>query len=121
MMKSAKKTFSLILICAMMLALIMIPVQAADTVTIYVDVTGSGWSNVNVYTWNESGPCTGTWPGSAMTHVSGYLYSFEVPVTAKNIIFNDGSSQTGDLTIPTDGKNMYLYASGQWGTHAKRL
>ena len=116
-MKSAKKTLSLILICAMMLALVMIPVQAADTVTIYVDITGSGWSNVNVYTWNESGECTGSWPGAAMTHVSGYVYSLPIPADAKNIIFNDGSTQTADLTIPTDGKNMYIYASGLWGTH----
>ena len=116
-MKTAKKALSLLLICVMALTLVLVPVQAADRVTIYVDITGTGWGNVNVYTWNESGECTGSWPGSAMTNVVGYVYSFEVPVSAKNIIFNDGSSQTADLTIPTDGKNMYIYASGLWGTH----
>ena len=116
-MKTAKKALSLLLICVMALTLVLVPVQAADRVTIYVDITGTGWGNVNVYTWNESGECTGSWPGSAMTHVSGYVYSMEIPVAAKNIIFNDGNSQTADLTIPTDGRNMYSYASGLWGTH----
>lgn len=34
------------------------------------------------------------------------------------IIFNNGSgSQTDDLTIPTDGKNMYDYDAGEWTTY----
>ena len=78
------------------------------TNTIYFDASSKGWSNVNVYTWDDSQKTyTGEWPGSAMTKVSGSIYSYKVPTGAKYIIFNNGTSQTSDLTIPTDGKNQY--------------
>ena len=86
------------------------------TVTIYFDNT-SNWSKVNVYTWTGETPITGTWPGSAMTKVSGSIYSYEVPARAVNIIFNNGSEQTKDLVIPTDGKNLYNFATGKWSTY----
>ena len=113
-MKTAKKALSLLLICVMALTLVLVPVQAADRVTVYVDITGTGWGNVNVYTWNESGECTGSWPGSAMTHVVGYVYCFEVPVSAKNIIFNDGNGvQTADLLIPSEG-GLFDNVTNEW-------
>ena len=87
-----------------------------STTTIYFDATSSGWSNVNVYSWTGNTPCTGEWPGSAMTKVSGNIYSYKVPTGATNIIFNNGSSQTSDLTIPTDGKN--LYNGSAWSTYS---
>ena len=87
------------------------------TTTVYFDNTDN-WSKVNVYTWTDGDtPVTGTWPGSAMTKVSGSIYSYEVPVRAKNIIFNNGTAQTADLVIPTDGKNLYNYATGKWSTY----
>ena len=81
---------------------------STTTTTIYFDASSNGWTNVNVYTWdaNET-PYTGAWPGSAMTKVSGNVYSYNVPTGATKIIFNNGTSQTSDLTIPTDGKNLY--------------
>ena len=92
--------------------------EPVTTSTVYVDITGSGWSKVNVYTWDAAGTATtGQWPGSAMTKVSGSIYSYEVPSNAVNIIFNNGSSQTDDLTIPTNGKNQYNYKSGSWSTY----
>ena len=87
------------------------------TKTVYVDLTGSSWSKVNVYAWNDDGPCTGEWPGTPMTKVEGSIYSYEVPGSAVNIIFNDGTNQTDDLVIPTDGKNLYKYATGTWSTY----
>ena len=86
------------------------------TTTIYFDATSSGWSNVNVYAWTGNTPYTGEWPGSAMTKVSGNIYSYKVPTGATSIIFNNGSSQTSDLTIPTDGKN--LYNGSAWSTYS---
>ena len=88
------------------------------TKTIYVDVTGSSWNNVNVYAWAGNVACTGQWPGAKMTKVSGNIYSYEVPGSAVNIIFNNGTSQTDDLTIPADGKNLYSYATGAWSTYS---
>ena len=95
------------------------PEEPVTTSKIYVDITGSGWSKVNVYTWDaKSNATTGAWPGSAMTKVSGNIYSYEVPSNAVNIIFNNGSAQTSDLTIPTDGRNQYNYKLGSWSTYS---
>jgi hypothetical protein len=34
-------------------------------------------------------------------------------------IFSDGSTQTGDLTIPTDGTNLYNYGTGSWSVYGE--
>lgn len=86
--------------------------------TLYVDITGLSWSNVNVYSWDAEGSATtGVWPGSAMTKVSGNIYSYQIPSNAVNVIFNDGSEQTDDLTIPTDEKNLYSYQQNSWSIY----
>ena len=66
-----------------------------------------GWSKVNAYAWN--GISTGAWPGAAMTPVAGQEGWYEIEVIGDidgaSIIFNDGTSQTSDLTI--DGTKPY--------------
>ena len=88
------------------------------TRTVYIDTTGSSWSNVNVYSWTGNTAYTGQWPGSAMTKVEGNIYAYEVPGSAQYIIFNNGSSQTADMIIPTDGRDLYCYATGTWDTYS---
>ncbi len=88
-----------------------------STITLYFDNSGKNWSTVNIYTWNGGTKYTGEWPGSGMTLVEGSIYSYKVSKEAVNVIFNDGSNQTKDLTIPTDGKNLYDSASGTWSTY----
>ncbi|MBQ3215205.1 MAG: starch-binding protein, partial [Oscillospiraceae bacterium] len=77
-----------------------------------------GYSKLNIYTWTGNTTYTGSWPGNAMTLVAGStdLYCYEVPVAAKNIIFNDGSNQTGDLTLPAI-ENLYIPAEDRWITY----
>lgn len=88
---------------------------------IYFDATGSGWSSIHAYTWTGSTPYNGSWPGTLMEPVEGVanLYCITISAEAENIIFNNGSggdgNQTADLSIPTDGRN--LYASGQWSKY----
>ena len=92
--------------------------EEPTTKTVYVDITGSSWSNVNIYAWDAIGNATtGVWPGSAMTKVSGNVYSYEIPLNAVKVIFNDGTNQTDDLTIPTDDKNLYSYKQICWGIY----
>ncbi len=112
----SKRILSLIL--ALMLVLGMIPVfaSAADTITIYFDNTAK-WGKVNAYCWDAGGKAMSTWPGTGMTLVEGNIYSIEVPSNYVNIIFNNGSSQTKDLKIPTDGKNLFTYSSLSWSTY----
>lgn len=113
-----KKIISLILAFAMVFSLAMPAFAADDTRTIYFENTGN-WSSV--YAWDASAAAyLGNWPGTAMSKVEGEtnIYSIEVSTAAINVIFNNGGgSQTDDLTIPTDGKNLYNYGTGTWSTY----
>ena len=90
---------------------------------VYFDNTSSGWSQPYVYTWTDGTTYTGQWPGTAMTAVTGVdnLYCYTVPAGAVNIIFNNGSSgdgnQTADMTLPTDGRNLYIKSSNTWSSY----
>ena len=62
----------------------------------------TGWANVNTYAWNSStNQNIGAWPGVAMTKNADGTYSILVPesVNPDMIIFNNGTSQTADLTL----------------------
>ena len=90
-------------------------VELADRIIYFTN--SANWSTVNYYSWyTPENIISAAWPGSAMTKVEGKIYSCTVPVDAPNIIFNDGSTQTADLTVPAD-KNMYDFATGKWSTY----
>ena len=116
MKKYGSRFLCWILVCIMVLAQFSFPAQAATgNRKVYVDISGTNWTTVNVYTWDANGsPTTGIWPGSSMDRYVGNIYSFEIPADAVNIIFNDGSNQTADLVIPTDGKNLYTISTQSW-------
>ena len=81
----------------------------------------ANWTKVNIYSWYTQGSeITASWPGNAMTHVTGNIYSYTLPADAENVIFNNGSTQTSDLLLPGAGTNqsMYDYASGSWKTYS---
>ena len=86
---------------------------AAQAITVYFSKP-SGWgSNIKVYTWDASGnPTNGAWPGNAMKYdsASGYYYVENI-MPGTNIIFNDGSNQTENLSVPTNGDNLYKGSS----------
>ena len=95
-----------------------VTVDADTTDTIYVDVSRYDWTNVNAYCWSSQGHGEMvSWPGTAMTHISGSVYALVVPADFDMIIFNNGSSQTTDLNMPTNGENIALLADGnvKWG------
>lgn len=82
--------------------------------TIYF-YNSSSWSAPYAYIWTSGGSSQTGWPGTAMTNVSGNKWSIDVPNQYNRIIFsNNGSSKTGDLTIPTDSNTMYNLATGTW-------
>lgn len=87
------------------------------TRTIYLKNT-SNWATPYVHYWG-SPTLTGTaWPGVKMELVSGNIYKIEIDQSYTSIIFNANSSpQTDDLTIPTDGKNMYDNSAGTWSVY----
>lgn len=88
--------------------------------TIYFTNSGT-WFVVNYYSWyTPENIVSEAWPGTAMTQVEGKIYSCTVPADVPNIIFNNGSTQTADLTIPAEstGLNMYDFVSGEWSTYS---
>ena len=81
-----------------------------------------GNSDKYIYTWNSSNKVegTGVWPGAKMTNLGNGIYSYDFDNTnsCDMVIFNDkgnngGSFQTGDVTFPTDGRNMYDNTSSE--------
>ncbi|MGN1131842.1 MAG: starch-binding protein, partial [Ruminococcus sp.] len=84
--------------------------------TVYLWNTAS-WSTQNCYSWPTGGEGSTAWPGSSMTKVDtfgGYdLYKFTVPSGETNIIFNDGSTKTDDMTIQ-NGTVVFNNGTGQW-------
>ena len=55
------------------------------------------WSTVNVYVWSSKDSTYMSWPGMAMESIGNNTYRFELPNGADYAIFNNGSTQTGDL------------------------
>ncbi len=82
-----------------------------------VYVKNTGWANVNCYTWSTVGDLVG-WPGAAMTDEGDGLWSYLIPISKNctNVIFNNGSVQTGDLDLPTNCKVVYNKSAGGWET-----
>lgn len=108
-------------------------VEAAGT-TVYCKNTQSWWkadgAAVGAYCWNSKNDSqkNANWPGVRMTAVSGEtdLWTYTVPEAYDKIIFtrvnssgtiSDWGAKTADLTVPTDGKNMYeiTSTSAVWG------
>ncbi len=65
------------------------------------DNTNTGWSEVNIYVYDESDPSNiiknGEWPGVAMEDCGNNLYKYELPENLKDcthimVIFNNGGS-----------------------------
>lgn len=74
----------------------------------------SNWSKVNAYVWSTSDTTYMTWPGQSMEEIGNNTYRMELPDGVEYIIFNNGSSQTGDLKIPD--VNM-IYSNGSWSKY----
>lgn len=69
--------------------------------TVYFKKPSNWNSNIRIYYWNPTGTAPAvTWPGVAMTKDCGDWYKFTFPNTASasNLIFNDGTLKTLDLT-----------------------
>lgn len=118
MKNNTKRLVSALICLAMVLAVLPLAVFAAGTTTLYCEAPAD-WTNCNVYFWGSS--VTTTWPGEAMTKNADGLWAYEVPSDATNVIFNNGSTQTGDLTMPTDDKVMFNFEANAWGTYGAEV
>ncbi len=93
-------------------------VDNADKKTVYF-TNNKGWSTVNIFFWGGS-MSTG-WPGEAMSFVGKNengedVYCYSISKDTPNIIFNNGSEQTVDITTGVvDNAGFYLNSNnGKW-------
>ncbi len=91
--------------------------NTGDTIDVYF-TNSLNWSTVNAYIWVDGGSAKVSWPGEAMEYVetnsSGQkIYKVVVPANVYNrIIFNDGKTQTVDLTL-SNANNQGFIPSNQ--------
>ncbi len=105
-MVNAKKPLSLVLALLMALTAFfavgagtMLGASAATGDIIYFEKPDS-WSTVNCHVWLKSTNVPAAqWPGTAMTPVSGNIYSFRMPGDQDGVIFNNGNDQTVNLSF----------------------
>lgn len=117
MKRSTKQLISLLVCLAMALAILPVAAFAAGTTTVYCQAP-EGWTNCNAYWWGSSSENPG-WPGNAMSQDADGIWYYEVPSDATGLIFNNGSAQTADLTVPTNDNNMFVFANNYWKPYGK--
>ena len=78
------------------------PVTNAITVRLKAS-SATGWSKVNLYYWAD-GITSPAWPGITISKDADgwYSHTFDASVTSVNIIWNDGTNQTIDITNVTE-------------------
>ena len=94
--------------------------QETDTVKVYFDNSAYNWSTVNAYFYN--GENNNTWPGTAMTLVSGNIYKIDMTDELVNytnggkIIFNNGSGSQYPAKdgLEINGSSMIFDVNKGW-------
>jgi glycosidase len=91
-----------------------VTVTAASTWTANFYKPTAWGSAIKIYWWSAQPTgvlADGTWPGVAMTATGNGWYSYTFTnITSTNLIFNDGTNQTADLTRNKTG----WYLDGVW-------
>lgn len=81
--------------------------------------TPRNWECCYIYAWDSNGSAVaGNWPGTEMNCIGNNLWYMEIPASAVGVVFNDGfgghDSQTDDLCLPTDDRNMFVVQEETW-------
>jgi uncharacterized protein YjdB/glycosidase len=91
-----------------------VTVQAGTSFTVNFFKPSNWGTAIKIYWWSALPAgvlADGTWPGVPMTATGGGWYSFTFNnITSTNLIFNDGTNQTADLSRSTNG----WYLNGAW-------
>lgn len=73
----------------------------------------ANWSKVNVYMWTDDAGNNASWPGVPATEIGDGVWMYEASRKFDNVIFNDGSTQTGNLTYQ-GSDYIYDNSTGTW-------
>lgn len=82
---------------------------SADQRTVFFTKSSDFNKKIYCYIWNSNGTITNAWPGTVATSLGNGKYRFDIPASAPaidntwKIIWNDGGTQTGDLTFTNQG------------------
>lgn len=117
MKRFTKQWLSVLLCLAMALSVLPLAAFAAENTTVYCQAPDD-WTGCNAYWWGSSAENPG-WPGLPMTQDAEGIWYYAVPADATGLIFNNGSTQTSDLTVPTDDKCMFVFANNYWKEYGK--
>ena len=85
-----------------------------QTTPIIVKFRNTGnWKKVNLYAWTTDGsetPVLGQWPGTEITAKDAegsYYHQFDAQYKSMNIIWNNGTAQSGDIMVDEDACFMW--------------
>lgn len=88
------------------------PTMAEGEQAVFFENTANWGSSINAYLWNGEIKYAGNWPGERCTYLGNNIWKWTYTGTDKvsgGLIFNNGSSQTADLTYVNGG---YYNANG---------
>ncbi len=114
-MKRVHKLLSVILALILLVSAVAAVQVSAAGDTVYVKVSSS-YGTPNCYMWNSSSDQNSGWPGVIMTDEGDGVFSYTPDKAYANVIFNNGTSQTADLTYP-GANNIYIMDNGNWETY----
>ena len=82
---------------------------SADQRIVFFTKSSDFNKKIYCYIWSSKATITNAWPGTAATSLGNGKYRFDIPASAPaidntwKIIWNDGGTQTGDLTFTNQG------------------
>lgn len=90
------------------------PSMAQGEQAVFFENTSNWSGTINCYLWNGSTQYCGAWPGKAATYLGNNIWKYTYTGSGKiadgsGVIFNNGSTQTGDFTFVNGG---YYNANG---------
>lgn len=97
--------------------------QAGVEMRVYLKAP-EGWTKANIYIWTKTGSAMQAWPGVAMskdTTLGLWYYDYDTTLYP-NVIFNNGSEQSEDLTSPkSDSADCYVWSNGWYNEDTTEL
>ena len=119
--KSFKKSVSLILSAILILSLFSVAAVSASAVSsgdiIYFEKPDSWSDNIYIYYW-EGSPKPSGLQDYKMESVGGNIYKYTAKASFSEFLFNDGTHQTVNVTLPASGKMCRVLSTGRnndWG------
>jgi len=77
--------------------------------TVYFDKTGTNWTAVTAYVWNDANEKPSNWPGTSMELTPQGFYKYTFDSKYNHIIFNNGYSGGTNQTANLESYNNRVY------------